>query len=196
MFRTFHRLAVMLLLSSPYVMAEQDAKVSQNSHPGMIHLPGGEFLMGSEERAARPDERPVHRVKVSPFWLDETEVTNAEFRRFVEATHYVTTAEKTPTQDEILEQLPPGTPPPSADTLVPGALVFDTPKQPGAYWWKWVAGANWRHPEGPNSTLSDSITGFAGLFSDQDMDSVDPSSRSAPRLVFKPINTSLGPTTG
>lgn len=119
----------------------------------MVLIPGGEFAMGSDERSARPDERPLHQVRVSSFWMDVTEVTNAEFKRFVDQTNYVTTAEKPPSQAEILAQLPPGSPPPPAETLVPGSLVFDSPKHPGQYWWKWVPGANWRHPEGPNSTI-------------------------------------------
>lgn len=153
MIRSIHAIGLVLILSTPSLMAGNEANAEKPTPPDMIHIPGGEFLMGSEEKAARTDERPQHKVKVSPFWLDATEVTNAEFQQFVEATHYVTTAEKTPTQEEILAQLPPGTPPPPPETLVPGALVFDTPKQPGQYWWKWVAGANWRHPEGPSSTI-------------------------------------------
>lgn len=144
---------ISFVLMSPSTLAAGKTKAFTLPVPGMVHVPGGEFMMGSEERAARPDERPVHKVKVSPFWLDATEVTNAEFRRFVEATHYETTAEKAPTKEEILAQLPPGSPSPKPESLFPGALVFATPKQPGQYWWKWVAGANWRHPEGPDSTI-------------------------------------------
>ncbi|MEY3787217.1 MAG: hypothetical protein RLZ75_1424, partial [Pseudomonadota bacterium] len=58
---------------------------------GMVLIPGGVFLMGSDKAISRPDERPVHQVKVDPFWMDTTEVTNAQFKSFVEATHYVTT---------------------------------------------------------------------------------------------------------
>lgn len=123
------------------------------SPPGMILIPGGDFQMGSEEKGARPDERPVHKVHVSRFWMDVTEVTNAEFKRFVDATHYVTTAERVPSREEIMAQLPPGSPEPPREMFVPGSLVFDAPKSPGQYWWKWVAGANWRHPEGPNSSI-------------------------------------------
>ena len=121
--------------------------------PGMVRIPGGEFMMGSDAKSARPDEQPTHRVRVDPFWMDMTEVTNAEFRRFVEATHYVTTAEKAPRLEDIMAQLPPGSPPPPAESLKPGSLVFTSPKAPGEYWWKWVDGANWRHPQGPTSTI-------------------------------------------
>lgn len=120
---------------------------------GMVLIPGGEFTMGTDAKAGRPDEKPPHRVKVGPFYLDETEVTNRAFRKFVEATGYVTTAEKAPTREEILAQLPPGAPPPPDELLVPGALVFVEPKKSSDYWWQWVPGANWRHPHGPDSSI-------------------------------------------
>jgi sulfatase modifying factor 1 len=119
---------------------------------GMVWIPGGEFSMGSDSKLARPDERPVHRVRVDPFWMDATEVTNAQFRRFVEATGYVTTAEKPPRREDIMAQLPPGSPPPPPESLKPGALVFASPAG-HEYWWKWVPGADWRHPEGPGSSI-------------------------------------------
>jgi len=129
-------------------------KVSSSTSPsGMVRIPGGEFMMGSDAKSARPDEQPVHRVKLDAFWMDATEVTNADFRRFVEETGYVTTAEKPPKLEDIMAQLPPGSPPPPAESLKPGSLVFTSPKAPGEYWWKWVDGANWRHPQGPLSTV-------------------------------------------
>ena len=120
---------------------------------GMVWIPGGEFQMGSEAKMARPDERPVHRVKVDGFFMDATEVTNAEFKRFVEATGYLTTAEVPPKLEDIMAQVPAGTPPPAPESLKPGSLVFTSPKSQGEYWWKWVDGANWRHPTGPDSTI-------------------------------------------
>src|SRR5262245_36513512 len=92
--------------------------------PGMVWIPGGDFTMGSDAGSAWPEERPAHRVRVGAFWLDRAEVTNAQFRAFVDATGYVTTAEKTPTLEEIMSQVPPDTPPPSPEKLVPGSLVF------------------------------------------------------------------------
>src|SRR5437764_10361751 len=62
--------------------------------PGMVWVAGGEFTMGNDARPGWPDERPAHRVRVGGFWMDETDVTDAQFRAFVEATGYVTTAEK------------------------------------------------------------------------------------------------------
>ncbi|MDR3638542.1 MAG: formylglycine-generating enzyme family protein [Isosphaeraceae bacterium] len=127
--------------------------------PGMAWIPGGEFLMGTDSELGWPDERPAHRVRVDGFWIDRTEVTNAQFRAFVAATGYITTAERAPELDEIMKQSPPGTPPPAPEMLVPGSLVF----QPTAgrvdlhdfsQWWHWTPGASWRHPEGPGSDLA------------------------------------------
>ena len=127
---------------------------------GMVWIPGGEFAMGSELDDARPDEGPVHRARVAGFWMDATEVTNAQFRRFVEATAYVTTAERAPDVDEIMSQMPAGTPRPDPADLVPGALVFHNTPRPVPLddvrrWWSWTPGADWRHPEGPDSTIAE-----------------------------------------
>jgi formylglycine-generating enzyme required for sulfatase activity len=111
----------------------------------MVWIPPGEFSMGSSD--GLPDERPVHRVRLSGFFIDETEVTNAQFRAFVEATGYVTTAERAPTAEELLAQAPPGTPPPPPESLVAGALVLDLTMANG-WWWKWQPGASWRNPDG------------------------------------------------
>jgi len=104
------------------------------------------------------EEKPAHRARVDGFWMDETDVTNAQFRRFVDATGYVTTAEKAPNVDEIMAQMPPGTPRPPKEKLVPAALVFTPTKGPVplndfSQWWTWTPGANWRHPGGPASSI-------------------------------------------
>src|SRR5207249_4333476 len=103
----------------------------QPAPPGMAWIPGGEFTMGSVLEIARADEKPEHRVRVEGFWMDTAEVTNKQFREFVEVTGYVTTAEKAPDLHEIMAQLPPGTPPPAADMLVAGSIVFVSPFAPG-----------------------------------------------------------------
>jgi sulfatase modifying factor 1 len=113
--------------------------------------------MGTDSDLGWADEKPAHRVRVDGFWMDETDVTNAQFRKFVEATGYVTTAEKPVNVEEIMRQLPPGTPLPPKEMLVPGALVFTPTTRPVplrdvSQWWKWTPGANWRHPEGPGSS--------------------------------------------
>ncbi len=82
---------------------------------GMVWIPGGTFQMGCDSPFSWPNEQPAHRVRVDGFWLDVTEVTNVQFREFVDATGYLTTAEKAPTVAEILAQLPPGTPPPASE---------------------------------------------------------------------------------
>ncbi len=114
--------------------------------------------MGTDDAEAWPDERPAHAVRLDGFWIDENEVTNGQFQKFVEATGYVTTAEKAPSAQEILAQSPPGTPPPPPELLVPGSLVFRPTEAPVplnnvAQWWFWTPGASWRHPEGPDSDL-------------------------------------------
>lgn len=127
---------------------------------GMRWIPAGEFTMGSDDAHAMSNERPAHRVRVNGFWMDEHPVTNAEFARFVEATGYATTAERAPNWDELKRQLPPGTPKPDASLLVAGSAVFTPPAGPVPLddvegWWRWMPGANWRHPEGPGSTVDD-----------------------------------------
>lgn len=115
--------------------------------------------MGSDAPDAWKDEHPAHPVRVDGFWIDASEVTNAQFADFVAATGYVTTAERAPTIEEILAQSPPGTPAPPAKSLVPGSLVFTptdrrVPLNDVSQWWEWTPGANWKHPEGPGSDLA------------------------------------------
>lgn len=127
---------------------------------GMVWIPGGEFTMGSDNKDSKKDEKPPHRVKVSSFWMDATPVTNRQFKAFVNATGYVTTAEKAPTLEEIMSQVPPGTPAPSPELLVAASLVFKptseaVPLSNHYIWWEWTPGADWKHPLGPESSLKD-----------------------------------------
>jgi len=129
-----------------------------SSHTGMLRIPGGVFEMGGDNNQASPDEYPKHKVKVDPFYIDVTEVTNAQFKKFVDATGYITTAERKPDWEELKKTVPPGTPKPPDDVLVAASLVFketDGPVNLNDYnqWWSWVPGADWKHPEGPNSTI-------------------------------------------
>jgi formylglycine-generating enzyme required for sulfatase activity len=126
---------------------------------GMRWIPTGEFTMGTDDSQSFPNERPAHRVRLPGFWIDETVVTNTQFGHFVRATGYKTTAERKPVWGELKKELPPGTPPPDAAQLVPGSLVYSPPSQPVplddmANWWRWVPGASWRHPEGPQSNIA------------------------------------------
>jgi formylglycine-generating enzyme len=126
--------------------------------PAMVWIPGGTFLMGTNEKASFPNERPAHYVQVQSFWMDEHDVTNTEFSRFVELTGYVTTAEHKVVWEDLKKELAPGTPKPDDSDLAPGALVFTPTSGPVplndlSVWWRWVHGADWRHPEGPASSI-------------------------------------------
>ncbi|WP_435022462.1 formylglycine-generating enzyme family protein [Tundrisphaera sp. TA3] len=151
-------LAGLAFLASYGLARLRTARPGEAAPSGMRWVPAGAFRMGTDSPLGWPDERPARRVRVDGFWIDEREVTNAEFRRFVEATGYATTAERPPDLREILAQSPPGTPPPPAERLVPGSLVFrpadgSVPLDDLSAWWAWTPGASWRHPEGPGSDL-------------------------------------------
>ena len=125
---------------------------------GMVWIPGGEFSMGANDppdmdevgMKATEDARPIHRVYVDGFFMDKTDVTNAQFEAFVKATNYVTVAERTPKAEDF-----PGAPP---ENLVAGSVIFTAPDHPVPLdnhfqWWSYMPGANWRHPLGPRSDL-------------------------------------------
>ncbi len=152
------------LLGVPLLRAEFSPTVENKGKPegkapaGMVWIPGGEFSMGTDDPTrevcggpdSMPDARPIHRVYVDGFWMDATEVTNEEFARFVKATGYVTFSERKPRAEDY----------PGADPamLVPGSVVFTPPKAAVPLddilqWWSYVPGADWRHPEGPQSDL-------------------------------------------
>jgi sulfatase modifying factor 1 len=127
--------------------------------PGMVWVPGGEFSMGGVGPEARSDEFPIHRVRVDGFWMDEIEVTIAQFKQFADATGYVTIAERKPDWEELKKQVPPGTPKPDDSILVPGAMIFtptDGPVPLDNYtqWWSWAPGACWRMPAGPGQSVT------------------------------------------
>jgi len=137
---------------------ENKRPTSAISPPGMVLIPGGEFSMGCKDPRSMPhggheameDCRPIHRVYVDAFWMDKTDITNSEFARFVRSTGYVTVAERQPNPENF-----PGV---DAAKLVPGSAVFSPPPRPVALddytqWWSYVPGANWRHPQGPSSTI-------------------------------------------
>ncbi len=155
MLPSFFRVEYLLLTTALAITACQPG---DGTPPGMVLVPGGEFLMGSDAAYAAPNERPAHRVSVAPFFLDVHPVTNAEFAKFVEATGYKTVAERPVDWEEMKTQVPPGTPKPPDEVLQPGSLVFHPTKGPVdlrdmSSWWAWTHGASWRHPEGPGSTI-------------------------------------------
>lgn len=128
------------------------------STEGMVWIKGGEYMMGAADGEGKPDEYPQHKVKLDGFWIDITEVTNAQFKKFTDATGYITTAEKKPDWEELKKQLPPGTPKPDESMLVASSLVFTPPSLPVplndvAQWWSWKEGADWKHPQGPGSNI-------------------------------------------
>jgi formylglycine-generating enzyme len=134
-----------MVVASPCFMSRpKDTSITRE----MVWIPGGAFLMGSDEHY--PEERPVHRVAVDGFFIDVGPVTNGEFERFVDATGHVTFAERAPDPRHY----------PDADPalLLPGSAVFFKPTRPVdicdcTMWWQHVPGANWRHPEGPESGI-------------------------------------------
>lgn len=132
---------------------------SKKAPPGMVLIPGGEFSMGSEDPSIQevcgghehmPDARPIHRVYVDGFWMDKTEVTNEQFAKFVQATGYKTVAEIAPTRAEF--------PTAPKENLVAGSTVFTptphaVPLNNMYRWWRYQHGADWQHPEGPQSNI-------------------------------------------
>jgi len=138
--------------------APEPLSAPAESPAGMVWIPGGEFSMGCADPRDQPfggpdpmrDARPIHRVHVDGFWMDRTEVTNDRFAEFVAATGYVTVAERPPRTEDF-----PDAP---VENLVPGSLVFTPPPDQVPLtnhyaWWNYVAGADWRHPTGPDSSI-------------------------------------------
>ena len=127
----------------------------------MVWIPGGIFTQGAKatDQNALHHEKPAHQVIIDGFFMDQTEVTNAQFLVFVNETHYITTAEKAIDWNELKKQLPKGTPKPHDSLLQPGSLVFKNKPEslinPEEYlqWWKWKLKTNWQHPYGPQSSI-------------------------------------------
>ncbi|SHG70626.1 formylglycine-generating enzyme family protein [Flagellimonas flava] len=126
---------------------------------GMVWIPGGTFHQGAvpTDNMAMNHEKPRHEVAIDGFFMDITEVTNAQFETFVVATDYITLAEKEIDWEEMKKQLPEGTPKPHDSIMQPGSLVFKKGQvsnlQDYSQWWQWTIGANWRHPYGPKSSI-------------------------------------------
>ena len=136
-------------IQSNWVPKINDQRPPGPAPEGMTWIPGGEFWMGSQEDRMT-DALPWHPVYVDGYWMDTTEVTNEQFAKFVKATGYITIAERKPRPED--PQAPP-------DKLVAGSVVFSPPDHPVELdnhfrWWNYVAGANWRHPEGAKSDLT------------------------------------------
>ncbi len=159
----------LLLLNLLFIVgvgcANKNAKVDLQGvrkENGMVLIPSGTLNMGGDNDQADENEFPKHEVVINGFWMDETEVTNKQFSEFVKATNYITIAERPIEWEEIKKELPPNTPKIPDSLLLPGALVFEKTIQPvplnnPSLWWKWTLGANWRHPDGPNSDIKNKM---------------------------------------
>ncbi|HXC96708.1 MAG TPA: formylglycine-generating enzyme family protein [Edaphobacter sp.] len=115
----------------------------------MVWIPSGTFLMGSEK--AYPEESPTHKTRVDGFWIDKCVITNEQFSAFVDSTAYITTAERSPNPEDYPGALP--------EMLQPASVVFQKPLhrvdlRNHYNWWTYIPGANWRHPEGPKSSIT------------------------------------------
>jgi sulfatase modifying factor 1 len=137
-------------ISDQEISAPPVARPVETPHPtGMVWIAGGTFRMGSDKHY--PEEAPAHRVTVDGFWMDRTPVTNRQFKEFVRATGHVTTAETIPDAKDYPGALP--------HMLYAGSLVFVAPKGPvdlrnWSRWWTFMKGADWRHPQGPKSSIN------------------------------------------
>ena len=150
---------VMVSLTGCFEREGQLANVDDASENGMAFVPGGTFWMGAQnDPLSLPREHPAHLVTVGPFWMDAHEVTNAQFDDFVQATGYVTVAEKPLDIEALMVGLPLGSTVEDLDPT-PGSMVFSPPPHEVGLadafaWWDWQQGADWRHPFGPESSLA------------------------------------------
>ena len=136
-------------MPSPLLETASALQAPKKWRTEMVFIPGGTFCMGSETHY--PEERPVHRAIVPPFWMQRTPVTNRQFKEFVEATGYVTLAETPPDPNDYPGALP--------DMLYAGSLVFQPSIGPvdlrdWSRWWTYLKGADWRKPYGPRSSIA------------------------------------------
>lgn len=149
--------------NSGQIHAIESSKPPTETPDDMVWIPGGDFMQGavSQDNMAMMHEKPAHKVHVEGYFMDIHEVTNDQFAKFVAETGYVTVAEREIDWEELKKQLPQGTPKPHDSILKPGSLVFKKTKSsvPNLYdysqWWEWKIGANWKHPNGPDSDITD-----------------------------------------
>ena len=155
---------ILLCISLVQCKTKKESKkpIATEAPEGMVYIPGGRFMQGAvaSDQMAMAHEKPAHPVEVDAFFMSTHEVTNAQYLAFVEATGYITLAERAIDWEELKKQVPPGTPKPHDSILQPGSLLFYSPKQEVenlydyTQWWEWKIGANWRQPYGPGSDLS------------------------------------------
>ena len=160
-FKYYAGIGLLLIIFSLYKFEIFENRLApQNIPNNMVLIPGGEYLMGSDKSESYTNEKPVHRVVVSSFFMDKYEVTNQQFLQFVNETGYTTTAEKKINWDEMMSQLRPGTSRPPDSLLEPGSLIFKASSYPiplndESSWWEWEKGASWKHPSGKNSSINE-----------------------------------------
>ena len=143
----------------PVLILEQPEDVKTPN--GMVWISGGEFIQGAvpQDNMAMAHEKPAHKVAVDGFFMDITEVTNDEFKKFIDETGYITLAERKIDWEEMKKQLPEGTPKPHDSIMQPGSLTFKKTQNPVpnlydfSQWWRWTIGANWKQPNGPSSSI-------------------------------------------
>lgn len=147
-------------LSEHQLLIEQPKDIA--TPEGMVWVEGKTFMQGAKQgdEHALPREHPAHQVTVDGFFIDVTEVTNKQFKAFVDATNYITLAERPIDWEEMKQDLPEGTPKPADSILQPGSLIFNKNvnivdnMNNYSQWWIWKIGASWKHPEGPKSTIA------------------------------------------
>ncbi|WP_281990628.1 formylglycine-generating enzyme family protein [Aquimarina aggregata] len=151
----------LLLFACDQKNSKIEKKILKTAPEGMVWVEQKTFLQGAkrDDPYAMPREKPAHMVKVDGFFIDITEVTNKQFRKFINATNYITIAERKIDWEEMKQQLPENTPKPHDSILQPGSLIFNknvnavvNMKNYGQ-WWTWKIGANWKHPQGPESSI-------------------------------------------
>lgn len=141
------------------LLTEQSNSELEVIPEGMVFIPDGVFSMGGRDKNfARQDEFPVHKVRVAGFYMDEHEVTNREFKKFVDVTGYITMAERPIDWEEMKKTLPSDTKPPKPEDLAPGSMEFNPPNHPvplnnAFIWWKWTKGLSWKTPDGLGSSV-------------------------------------------
>ncbi|APY07524.1 sulfatase [Winogradskyella sp. J14-2] len=160
---------ILIIFTALFLSSCKDQKINKETSlpstletpKGMVWVPKKTFIMGAKkgDRYAMDREKPGHTVTVDGFFIDITEVTNAQFRTFVEETGYITIAEKPIDWEALKKDLPPGTTKPADSLLQPGSLVFNknvntiVDMNNYSQWWTWKIGANWKHPYGPDSSI-------------------------------------------
>ena len=159
-------LSRLIILSSLFITScnngEKKEQISLTTPEGMIWVESKSYTKGAKnnDRYAMMREKPSHEVYVDGFFIDATEVTNNQFRKFVDETGYITVAEREIDWEEMKKSLPTGTPKPHDSILQPGSLIFNDQlkmvdnMENYFQWWRWQRGASWKTPNGPGSNIA------------------------------------------